>query len=65
MKNSISGPMKKAVITVPIPTTRGTLTPPAAQSSAPVRTQTRSQMIRQILKGIRLCFSDQISETAS
>ena len=52
-------------VSMAAPTTPESLTPPARHSSAPAATQTRSQTIRQKRKGRRLCFSDQISETAS
>ena len=47
LKSAISGPIKKAVMIVPMFTSPKTLTPPILQSTAPRHTQIRSQMIRQ------------------
>ena len=60
MKNSISGPMKKAVMTVatPIePKSCGKLMPENRQSAPPESTHALSVRMRQRGKAIRLCFS--------
>ena len=68
LKNSMSGPMKKAVMIVPMPTSPRicfSLNPASLHSATPPSTQTKSVITRQMGNLIRLCFSDQISASAS
>ena len=65
LKKAINGPIKKAVMIVPMFTSPKTLTSPILHSTTPRHTQIRSQMIRQYWNGMRFCFSDHIKDTAS
>ena len=68
LKNEIKGPIKKAVIIVPIPTTPGIcliVNPAERHRIVPASTQTRSPVILQMENGSLFCFSDQINVTAS
>ena len=59
--------MKNAVMIVPIPTSpviRRNVNPADKQRRMPHSTQKSFVMTRPIGKGIRFCFSDQISATA-
>jgi hypothetical protein len=68
LKNEISGPIKKAVMIVPMPTTSKICPmekPAVRQRMIPRSTHVRSPMILQTEKGIFFCRSDQIKVTAS
>ena len=68
LKKAISGPIKNAVMMVPIPTEPKIcpiLMPETRQSATPAMTHTLSVIMRQNWKGIRFCRSDQTRATAS